>query len=102
MSEEPEKKQSVDPDLIHLLTVADSLLMSMSPSVVIAAASLILHLAPSGCIMVDHPVYTLVQLLNRDYYSSYVVLNTIDELSALDPTMFASYVKVLLYMLVYQ
>ena len=44
--------------------------------------------------MVDHAVYTLVQLLNRDYYSSYVVLNTIDELSALDPTMFASYVKV--------
>lgn len=44
--------------------------------------------------MVDHAVYTLVQLLNRDYYSSYVVLNTIDELSALEPTMFASYVKV--------
>ncbi len=74
--------------------MADSLLMSMSTSVVMAAASLILHLAPTGCIMVDHAVYTLVQLLNRDYYSSYVVLNTIDELSALEPTMFASYVKV--------
>lgn len=91
---ESEKKVKVDPDFVHLLTVADSLLMSMNTGVVMAAASLILHLAPTGCIMVDHAVYTLVQLLNRDYYSSYVILNTIDELSALDPTMFAPYVRV--------
>ena len=87
-------KRVVDPDLIALLTVADTLLMSMSPSVVLAASSMILHLAPTGCTMVEHAIYTLVQLLNRDYYTTYVVLNIIDELSALDLTMFAGYVKV--------
>ena len=87
-------KHVVDPDLIALLTVADTLLMSMSPSVVLAASSMILHLAPTGCTMVEHAIYTLVQLLNRDYYTTYVVLNIIDELSALDLTLFAGYVKV--------
>ena len=87
-------KRVVDPDLIALLTVADTLLMSMSSSVVVAASSMILHLAPAGCTMVEHAIYTLVQLLNRDFYTTYVVLNIIDELSALDLTMFAGYIKV--------
>ena len=82
----------MDPDLVSLLAVADQLLGSLSTSVVLAAAGLLLHLAPAGSELVRHATYTLVQLLNRDYFTSYVVLNVIDELSALDATTFARYV----------
>lgn len=82
----------MDPDLVSLLATADSLLSSMSTSVVLAAAGLLLHLAPAGCELVRHATYTLVQLLNRDYFTSYIVLNVIDELSALDASTFARYV----------
>ena len=87
----------MDPDLVSLLAVADQLLGSLSTSVVLAAAGLLLHLAPAGSELVRHATYTLVQLLNRDYFTSYVVLNVIDELSALDATTFARYVGCLLY-----
>ena len=82
----------MDPDLVSLLAVADQLLGSLSTSVVLAAAGLLLHLAPAGSERGRHATYTLVQLLNRDYFTSYVVLNVIDELSALDATTFARYV----------
>lgn len=73
----------MDEDLKSLFKIAESLLMSINPAVVVAAACLLLYTAPETSAYVTKSIDTLIHLLNRDHRVSFIVLNAIDELSAL-------------------
>ena len=93
LDETPRSK--VDPDLIRLLQAATGELESINSSVVLAAASLLLHLAPEGTSFVTQSVEALVHLLNQNDRYSFFVLDAIDELSALYPDYFLPWIQVL-------
>lgn len=81
--EEPKESAGLDEDLKSLFKIAESLLMSINPAVVVAAACLLLYTAPETSAYVTKSIDTLIHLLNRDHRVSFIVLNAIDELSAL-------------------
>ena len=86
-AKEPAKEQAkVDEDLEQL--------ESINSSVVLAAASLLLHLAPEDTSFVTKSVDAMVHLLNRNARYSFFVLNAIDELSALYPDYFQPWIEV--------
>ena len=90
-----EKEQpKVDEDLVRLLQVAMEQLESINSSVVLAAASLLLHLAPEDTSFVTKSVDAMVHLLNRNARYSFFVLDAIDELSALYPDYFQPWIQV--------
>lgn len=84
----------VDEDLVRLLQVAMEQLESINSSVVLAAASLLLHLAPEDTSFVTKSVDAMVHLLNRNARYSFFVLDAIDELSALYPDYFQPWIQV--------
>lgn len=87
----------VDEDLVRLLQVAMDQLESINSSVVLAAASLLLHLAPEDTSFVTKSVDAMVHLLNRNARYSFFVLDAIDELSALYPDYFQPWIEVRLF-----
>lgn len=86
--------EKVDEDLVRLLQVAMDQLESINSSVVLAAASLLLHLAPEDTSFVTKSVSAMVHLLNRNPRYSFFVLDSIDELSALYPDYFQPWIEV--------
>ena len=96
MKEEKEEKDEnkVDPDLLALLDAAEALLMSLNTAVVLAAAALLLHLAPEDSYYVLVSVAALIHCLQRDARCAFFVLNTIEEVSALNPKYFESSIAV--------
>ena len=84
----------MDEDLCDLFSVAENMLSSINPAVVVAAASLLLYTAPGTSSYVTKSLDTLIHLLNRDHRVSYIVLNSIDELSALYLQFFLPYIHV--------
>ena len=84
----------MDPDLLSLLDAAEALLMSMNSAVVLAAAGLLLHLAPEDSNYVLASVVALLHCLQRDARCAYFVLNTIEEVSALNPAYFEGSISV--------
>lgn len=94
-AKEPAKEPAkVDEDLVRLLQVAMDQLESINSSVVLAAASLLLHLAPEDTSFVTKSVDAMVHLLNRNARYSFFVLDAIDELSALYPDYFQPWIEV--------
>lgn len=92
--ESAKESTKVDEDLVRLLQVAMEQLESINSSVVLAAASLLLHLAPEDTSFVTKSVDAMVHLLNRNARYSFFVLNAIDELSALYPDYFQPWIEV--------
>lgn len=84
----------MDPDLLALLDAAEALLMSLNTAVVLAAAALLLHLAPEDSNYVLVSVAALIHCLQRDARCAFFVLNTIEEVSALNPKYFESSIAV--------
>lgn len=93
-AEAAKESTKVDEDLVRLLQVAMEQLESINSSVVLAAASLLLHLAPEDTSFVTKSVDAMVHLLNRNARYSFFVLNAIDELSALYPDYFQPWIEV--------
>ena len=93
-AEAAKEQAKVDEDLVRLLQVAMEQLESINSSVVLAAASLLLHLAPEDTTFVTKSVDAMVHLLNRNARYSFFVLNAIDELSALYPDYFQPWIEV--------
>ena len=94
VKEQAKEQAKVDEDLVRLLQVAMEQLESINSSVVLAAASLLLHLAPEDTTFVTKSVDAMVHLLNRNARYSFFVLNAIDELSALYPDYFQPWIEV--------
>ena len=89
-----EKEEKVDEDLLALLDAAEALLMSLNSAVVLAAAALLLHLAPEDSNYVLASVAALIHCLQRDARCAFFVLNTIEEVSALSPKYFEDSIAV--------
>ena len=84
----------MDEDLLNLLDAAQGLLMSINSAVVLAAAALLLHLAPEDSAYVLDAVSALTHCLQRDSRCAFFILNTIDEVSALNPAYFENCIQV--------
>ena len=84
----------MDEDLLALLDAAEALLMSLNSAVVLAAAGLLLHLAPEDSNYVMASVAALIHCLQRDARCAFFVLNTIEEVSALSPKYFEDSIAV--------
>lgn len=89
-------RAGLDEDLIDLFNVAEKLLMSINPGVVVAAACLLLYTAPETSPLVNKSIDTLIHLLNRNHRVTYLVMHAIDELSSLYLGQLLPYTKVVL------
>lgn len=70
-----------DPDLTLLLNVASTAMQSNHSCVVLSAAGLLLHCAPTGSSFIANSVYALIWLLRKNPSTGYVVLRVLDEIS---------------------